>query len=148
MLYEGDHAGGGFVTTFTLHLQDARHYERIEQVTSFVGEDASGQFGLLAGHERMMTSLVFGLMRYRIASGEWDYVAVPGGILYFVDNQLFLCARSYYRDRDYQRITSVLEEQLTAEEDTLQSIKQSLHRMEEEMLKRLWQMGRSGHEAL
>ncbi len=132
------------MTTFTLHLQDARQYERIEEVVSFVGEDASGQFGLLAGHERMMTSLVFGLMRYRAASGDWDYVAVPGGIVYFIDNELFLCARSYYRDRDYRRITAVLEDQLRAEEKTLRIIKQSLHRMEEEMLKRLWRMGRGG----
>jgi F-type H+-transporting ATPase subunit epsilon len=130
------------MTVFTLHLQDARHYERIEGVTSFVGEDASGQFGLLAGHERMMTSLTFGLMRYRVGSGEWEYVAVPGGILYFIDNELFLSARSYHRDSDYRRITAVLGDQLRAEEETLRTIKQSLHRMEEEMLKRLWRMGR------
>lgn len=136
------------MTSFTLHLQDARQYERIEGVTSFVGEDASGQFGLLAGHERMMTSLAFGLMRYRLDSGDWEYVAVPGGILYFIDNELFLSARSYYRDRDYQRITTLLDEQLKAEEETLQNIKQSLHRMEEEMLKRLWHMGRDARGML
>jgi F-type H+-transporting ATPase subunit epsilon len=136
------------VTSFTLHLQDARHYERMEGVTSFVGEDASGQFGLLAGHERMMTSLVFGLMRYRDGTGGWEYVAVPGGIVYFVDNELFLCTRRYYRDKDYQRITAVLQEQLAAEEKTLQTIKQSLHRMEEEMFKRLWRLGRGDHEGI
>ena len=136
------------MTAFTLHLQDAKHYERIEGVTSFVGEDASGRFGLLAGHERMMTSLTFGLMRYRVGAGDWEYVAVPGGILYFIDNELYLSARSYYRDSDYRRITAVLGDQLQAEEETLQTIKQSLHRMEEEMLKRLSRMGRGAWERL
>ena len=34
---------------FTLRLQDATHAEEITGVTSFVGEDASGSFGILAG---------------------------------------------------------------------------------------------------
>jgi F-type H+-transporting ATPase subunit epsilon len=34
--------------SFVLHLQDATHYERIDQVTSFVGQDDSGLFGILA----------------------------------------------------------------------------------------------------
>lgn len=132
------------MNVFTLHLQDAKRYERIEGVSSFVGEDASGQFGLMAGHERMMTTLVFGLMRYRPAGGEWIYLALPGGVVYFVDNELFLSTRRYFRDRDYQQISVVLQSQLTQEEQGLEEIKRSLRHMEEEMLKRLWRMGREG----
>ena len=36
---------------FSLHLQGARQYECIPSVESFIGEDASGRFGLLTGHE-------------------------------------------------------------------------------------------------
>lgn len=133
---------------FTVHLQDARQYERIDGVESFIGEDETGQFGLLAGHERMMTSLVFGLMRYRRNGGDWYYLAVPGGILYFVGNELFLSTRRYVLDRDYQRISSVLEAQLSEEERSLKSIKQSLRLMEEEMFKRLWRLGRGENTAL
>lgn len=132
------------MSTFILHLQATMQYERIDGVTSFIGEDASGQFGLMAGHERMMTILVFGLMRYRTENDDWYYLAVPGGVLYFIDNELFLSTRRYFQDQDYQRINTVLQEELTAEEKTLHSIKESLHHMEEEMLKRLWKMGRSG----
>lgn len=147
MLHAGYHGGGGAVNVFTMHLQDAQQYERVDGVASFVGEDASGQFGLRAGHERMMTSLVFGLMRYRPASSGWIYLAVPGGVLYFVDNELLLSTRRYFRDQDYQRITTVLRAQLSAEEQGLRDIKRSLRAMEEEMLKRLWRMGREGAEA-
>lgn len=132
------------MSTFILHLQATMQYERIDGVTSFIGEDASGQFGLMAGHERMMTILVFGLMRYRTENDDWYYLAVPGGVLYFIDNELFLSTRRYFQDQDYQRINTVLQEELTAEEKTLHRIKESLHHMEEEMLKRLWKMGRSG----
>lgn len=125
-----------------LHLQDATHHERIDNVASFVGEDASGSFGLLPGHERMMTTLVFGLARFRTATGDWTYVAVPGALLYLFDDQLYVSTRRYLVDADYERISQALEEQLLAEEETLQTMKQRLHNMEQEMFKRLWQMGR------
>jgi len=130
------------VKTFTLQLQSATQFERIEGVSSFAGEDASGAFGMLAGHARLMTSLVFGLARYRIGDDPWTFLALPGGVLYFFDDQLFISTRRYLRDRDYDRISAALQEQLLVEEQGLRQVKDSLHRMEEEMLKRLWQMGR------
>ncbi len=42
-------------------------YERIDDVSSFVGEDDSGSFGLLARHDRFMTVLDFGLARLPLA---------------------------------------------------------------------------------
>ena len=128
--------------TFVLRLQAATHDERIEGVTSFVGQDASGLFGILAGHARMMTSLSFGLARFRTAGGPWQFVAVPKAVLYFVDDELFLGTRRYLRDDDYERITSVLEQQLLAEETSLHGIKESLRRLEEDMLARLSRLSR------
>ena len=127
---------------FTLVLQDATRSEEIPGVTSFVGEDASGSFGILAGHARMMTSLVIGLARFRLGEDCWKYLAVPGALLYFHDNTLTLGTRRYLVDDDYMRISQALRQQLLAEEEKLHAIKQSFHRMEEEVLKRLWQMGR------
>jgi F-type H+-transporting ATPase subunit epsilon len=126
---------------FTLILQDATRTERIEQVTSFTGEDASGSFGILAGHVRMMTSLVFGLARFRVGNNRWQYLALPGAVLYFNDNELSLSTRRYLLDDSYERISIALHEQLLAEEKELHELKKSLHRMEEEVLKRLWEMG-------
>lgn len=132
------------MTQFVLHLQSATQYERIERLTMFVGEDASGSFGILAGHHRMMTSLLFGLARFRIDEDEWHFLALPWGVLYFVENELFLNTRRYLRGTDYTEITKVLEEQLRSEETSLRDLKESLHHLEEEMFKRLWSLGRGG----
>ena len=127
---------------FVLHLQDSTRSERIDQVVSFVGQDDSGLFGLLADHARMVTVLSFGLARYRTSDDRWHYVAVPRALLYCVDNNLYLSARRYIRDDEYARISHALEEQLVAEEAELRSIKERVHRLEEEMFRRLWRMGR------
>ena len=129
---------------FTLLLQDAAHTERIKDVTSFVGEDASGSFGILAGHARMMTSLLFGLARFRIDKNPWQYLALPGAMLYFRDNELSISTRRYLIDDDYERISSALQEKFVAEETELYAMKKSLHQMEEQLLKRLWETGRKG----
>ena len=128
--------------SFTLSLQDATHAEKYEGITSFVGEDASASFGILPDHDRMMTSLVMGLARFRIDDQDWQYIATPGALLYFNNNTLTLLCRHFFIDTDYMRISAALEEQLLEEEIQLQTQKQSLRHMEEEVLKRLWVVGR------
>jgi len=130
--------------TFSLLLQDAAHVEQIEGVSAFVGEDASGSFGVMANHARMMTTLVTGLARFRIGEDDWHYLAMPGAVLYFCDNTLTLCTRHCLRDRDYLRISAALREQVIAEEEKLHATRESLRRMEESLLKRLWEIGRGG----
>ena len=90
-----------------------------------------------------MSSLVFGLARFRIADDPWQYLAMPGALLYFVDNKLTINTRRYLFDTDYQRISTALQEQLLTEEEELKSMKDSLHRMEEEVLRRMWELSRS-----
>lgn len=130
--------------SFTLWLQDATQSEEITGVTSFVGVDTSGSFGILAGHARMMTSLIIGLARFRIGEGAWQYLALPGAVLYFHDNVLTLSTRRYLLGDDYMHISRALQQQLLAEEEKLYTMKESLHHMEEEVLKRLWQMSHKG----
>ena len=127
-----------------MHLQSATQYERIDNLESFVGEDASGSFGILPGHARMMSLLGFGLARFRIALQDWEFLALPGGLVYFVDGQLYLNTRRYLRGKDYDRLAVLLRKELLAEEEALREMKQSMRRLEEEMLKRLWKMQQSG----
>ena len=127
-----------------MHLQDATHAEVVGDVTAFVAEDSSGSFGILAGHARMMASLSFGLARFKIRSSDWRYLALPGALLYFHDDTLVLSTRHYVIDADYRRISAVLREQLSAEEAEIKSVKESLHRMEEEALRRMWRLGHQG----
>jgi F-type H+-transporting ATPase subunit epsilon len=130
------------MNSFTLRLQDATRTQEIPGVISFVGEDDSGSFGILAGHARLMTTLLIGLARFRGTDGDWQYLALPGAVLYFRDNVLTISTRRYLLDRDYSRISADLEQQLLAEEEKLHDMKESLHRLEKEVLRHLWEAGR------
>ncbi len=93
-------------------------------------------------HSRMMSLLTFGLARFRVAGQEWEYVAVPGALAYFVDGQLHLSTRRYLRGKALDKMTAALRQELQAEEDALRETRQSIKRLEEEMLKRLWNLSR------
>ena len=129
------------MSTFTLHLLAADRTEIIENVVSFTGEDKSGSFGLLARHERFMTALTFGLARLLLADGSHEYLGFPGGLLYFVDNELRISTRRYLRDTDVERIAKSLTRELLEEEQALTETRHKLHRLEAEMLRRLAQLG-------
>ncbi len=133
------------MNSFTLELHDSQQSERIEGVLSFVGEDSSGSFGILANHARMMTTLVYGLARYRVGKkGVWQYLAMPGAVLWFSDNTLSICCRHYLRDENYERISHRIEEELLTEEQELRELHESLEQMEEAMLKQMWELGQRG----
>jgi F-type H+-transporting ATPase subunit epsilon len=122
---------------FSLHLLAVDRSERIDGVLGFVGEDGSGSFGLRAGHERFMTVLVYGLARMRLGDGSWQYLGLPGGLLYFVENECRISTRRYARGADVARITEALTRELLDEERALRETRLKLHRLEAEMLKEL-----------
>ena len=131
-----------FSKSYSIHLLSADGCDRIDGVTSFVGEDDSGSFAVRPGHARFITALVFGLARFRVDGEPWRYLALPGGLLYFDHNILSVATRRYVVDSDYERIADVLSEQLLKEEEDLRAMKRSLERMEEEVMRRLWQVRR------
>jgi len=128
--------------TFTLRILDSHGQQEFTDVVSFVATDASGSFGILAGHARTIASLVVGLARFRTTNAGWHYVALPGAILCFDEGVLSLCTRRCLVGDNFERISVALREQLLAEEMKLTTMKQSLHRMEEEIFKRLWEMSK------
>jgi len=130
------------MSTFKLVILDENGAREFPDVTSFVGEDPTGSFGILAGHARTITSLVIGLARFRHADEDWHYAALPGAVLYFNDDVLTISTRHCLLDDDYDRITTALEQQVLAEEEKLHATKQSLRHMEEEIVRRLWKLGR------
>lgn len=141
--------------TFDLQVRDTQSSELVKGVTSFVGSDGSGSFGIQAGHSRFLTALRFGLARFSQKefrqsdfrySGDsndasaWRYLAMPGGILYFRDNLLQINTRRYFIGENYDEMTRILEHTLAMEEQQLTQIKQNLRQLEEGVLKRLWEM--------
>ena len=135
------------MNTFSLQVRDTQSNEIIERVTSFVASDATGSFGIQAGHSRFLTALRFGLAKFRSSAGHqsddhigWRYLAMPGGILYFRDNLLQINTRRYFIGENYDEMTKILEQTLLVEEQQLTQIKQNLRQLEEGVLKRLWEI--------
>lgn len=132
------------MTAFVMNLFAASHEQRISGVTSFIGEDASGYFGIQPHHVRFMTTLVFGLARFKIADGDWQYLALPGAVAYFNHDELTISTRSFLIDTDIERISLQLEQELMTEEENLRATKQSLHQMEQAIFKRMLALNRKG----
>ena len=95
-----------------------------------------------------MTSLVFGLARFRISDQAWQYLALPGALLYFNNNQLSISTERYRISDDYEQLSTQLQQQLSSELSKQQVAKQSLHQMEQELFKRLWESDREGQAHL
>lgn len=130
------------MTTFLLKLFDSRQLQSIDSVSVFVGEDASGSFGIRAHHARFMTTLTTGLCRFRRQSEDWKYLALPGGVLYFENNVLSISTRHFLIDSDFEHISTLLKQQIEREEEGLGAIRHSLQKMEQSMLTRLWNLRR------
>lgn len=65
----------------------------LDDVVAFRGEDASGSFGLLGGHEDLLTVLQPTVLRWRRVSGEQGCCAVQGGVLSLSGQQLRIACR-------------------------------------------------------
>ncbi len=129
--------------TFSIVLASPRMSERISDVASVTARDPSGSFGVLATACRRLTALSYGLMTIRMADTTVEYVAAAGGVFIFADNELRIATTNYIRTRDFQEIPEILDSRLKREEENIQEIKESLHNLDEEMLKRVARMGRS-----
>jgi F-type H+-transporting ATPase subunit epsilon len=129
------------VNAFSLQLLGANGLERIEGVTSFVAEEASGSFGVLAGHVPMMAALTPGLARFRQGEAHWHYLAAPGALVHFSGSVLTYSSRRYFQGEDAQAILDALQRQMDAEAGLHPAI-ESLQQMERDMLKRLWELQR------
>ena len=126
--------------SFTLHLQSAGTCENFENIASFIGADASGSFGIMAGHERMMSILNFGLVKFKTQGGAQHFAALPGGILYFESDALYITTRRYILGDNYEAVTAAVKDELVAEEEAMHDLKGSISRLEEEMTRRLWRL--------
>ena len=129
--------------TFRLHLMSMTRSESVTDVVRFTGRDAAGSFGILANAYRRITVLTFGLAHFKHSAGSIEYLALPGGLLYFSENELRIATTNFMRGSVLEEISAALDRQLRQEESELREIKQSLHRLDEEILKRMYELTRS-----
>jgi F-type H+-transporting ATPase subunit epsilon len=129
--------------TFRLHLMSMTRSEVIPDIVRFTGRDAAGSFGILANASRRMTVLVFGLAHFLNASEKTEYLALPGGLLYFSSNELRIATTDFFRSSGLEEISAALDRQLRERESELREIKQSFHRLDEAILKRMYELTRN-----
>jgi F-type H+-transporting ATPase subunit epsilon len=125
---------------FTLALFDSQHPQRFEHLASFVGADASGSFGILPHHARMVAVLRYGLARFAGADGAWHYLALPGGVLHFADNTLALSTVRYFLGDRRELIVGQLAAEMAREDSELQAVRATLAGIERTLLRRLGEL--------
>jgi F-type H+-transporting ATPase subunit epsilon len=125
------------MTTFTVTLLDGRGAERFESITGFVAADASGSFGLLAGHAKMVSVLRYGLARFVDNAGNWRYIALPGGVLRFADNQLQVSTVRYFLGEERSRIVEQLAGAMARVDSDVRTARATLDEIEHSLMRRL-----------
>ena len=129
--------------TFRLHLMSMTRSEIISDIVRFTGQDAAGSFGVLANAYRRITVLAFGLTHFQNAAGQIEYLALPGGVLYFVANELQIATTHFVRSGSLEDISKILDREVRQDEAELREIKQSLHQLDDEIMKRMYELKRN-----
>lgn len=125
------------MSDFSLLLLEPDKQQRIAHVTAFIAEDASGSFGVLPGHHRLITVLEPGLARYKTSGPNWHWIALSSASLYFKDAQMSLSGQRFLLSDDYASLESALEQTLATEQENSQSMTRHIKRVEEAMMRRL-----------
>ena len=131
------------MSLFSLALLDSHGADRFEHVRQFIGADASGAFGILAGHEPMVVALRYGLARFLDAGGSWHYAALPGGILRFRDNELSVAAVRYFLGDESGTLVDRLASEMARDDSELSAARQTLAKIDRSLVRRLAEM--DGH---
>lgn len=130
------------MSSITLYLHSAIRNEVVPDIASFIATDASCSFGIKPDRATLITILEYGLSRFRTSNGTWYYLACPGAVLHFADNQLTINTRHYLYHQDHERIAGLLTGQLAQEEETLRHVKKNLQQLEQALFQRLRQLDR------
>jgi F-type H+-transporting ATPase subunit epsilon len=123
--------------TFSIRLLSVTSSETIEGVESFVAEDSTGSFGILAEHGRFMSILSFGLAKFRVSDKGWEFLGLPNGIIYFRDNVLSISVHRYIRGKEVSDIAKKLSGELLAQERELDETRLKIRRLEAKIVHRL-----------
>jgi F-type H+-transporting ATPase subunit epsilon len=129
---------------FSLTLLDSRGTDVFDNVCQFIGADDQGSFGILAGHVHTVTLLRYGLARFIDLNGAWHYLALPGGVLRFVDNTLTVTTVRYFLGDDRELICDQLDEEMARADSEMHSARLTLSEIERSLLRRLTELSSHG----
>jgi F-type H+-transporting ATPase subunit epsilon len=123
--------------TFPLTLLDGRGVQRFDTLVAFMAADASGSFGVLAGHAAMVAVLRFGLARFVDDARTTRYLALPGGVLRFADNRLTLVTVRYFLGEDRSTIVEQLATAMARRDSDIRAARATLNEIEHSLLRGL-----------
>lgn len=131
------------MSVFALSLVSPAGVLHRADVVSFVGTDASGRFGVQAGHVPAATVLSYGLCRFRTASEPaWQWVALPGGVLRFEAGAVEIACRRFWHGASPRELERRLAVDHTEESERHAALRLTLDRLEQTLAKKLWEMQR------
>jgi F-type H+-transporting ATPase subunit epsilon len=125
------------MNTFTLTLIDTSEMTRFEGVRQLIAADEGGSFGILAGHAHTVALLRYGLARFIDDGGVWRYLAMPGGVLRFADNQLTITTVRYFLGDNPNAICAELEAAMQQTDSEVHRSRAALSEIERSLVKRL-----------
>ncbi len=129
------------MNAFALNLMDSHSVQRFDNVKQFIGADSSGSFGLLAGHAKMVAVLRYGLARFVDMSGKWHYLALPGGVVSFANNELTLVTVRYFLGEERTSICKLLADEMAATDSDIHQSRVTLVEIEHALIRRLGELG-------
>jgi F-type H+-transporting ATPase subunit epsilon len=130
--------------TFALDLYDSSNAEHFDGVRQFIGADESGSFGVLAGHEKLVAVLRYGLARFEDAAGNWHYLSMPGGVLHYQDNRMSITSVRYFLGDDRTKICDQLADEMKQADSEVHTAHATLSEIEHALMRRLGELSSKG----
>jgi F-type H+-transporting ATPase subunit epsilon len=125
------------MNSFSLNLLDSRGVAVFDGITQFIGADANGGFGILAGHAHTVVLLRYGLARFCDQTGNWRYLALPGGVLRFANNQLSVTTVLYFLGADRGLLCEQLADEMARTDSEVHTARATLSEIERSLVRRL-----------
>lgn len=110
---------------------------------SVVGLDATGSFGIMAGHTDFMTVLNPSILAFTSGGRKW-YNAVDGGVLRVERGVVTLATRESVEGEELDALRAVLERRFSAREQKEEAFLDLLGNMEKLLVDRMVKFERGG----
>jgi len=128
--------------SFALSLLDSRGNQDFAAVTHFIGSDASGSFGIMAGHAPMLALLRYGLARFCDISGKWHYLAVPGAVLRFFENHLTITTVRYFLGSQREQICQLMADEIARQDSEIHNARATMLEIEHSLMLRMAELSK------
>jgi F-type H+-transporting ATPase subunit epsilon len=127
--------------TFDARIITPSQVEKIEKISFFRGEDASGSFGLLPRHTEFLTILEPAIA-IAVIDGNEEYFAFNGGILTFKKNALTITTKEFVRSGDVGELRERIERAFRQQREQESHFHMNMANLEKAFFKRLIELER------